>query len=45
MTMRIDAYNGDVTIPDAPSDAVSFGDMFGGEDGDFFGFGDLFDGS
>ena len=46
MTMRIDAYNGDVTIPGAPSDAVSFGEMFGGEDGDgFFGFGDLFEGS
>ncbi len=46
MTMHIDAYNADVTIPDAPSDAVSFGDMFGGEDGDdFFGFGDLFEGS
>ena len=46
MTMRIDAYNADVTIPDAPSDAVSFGEMFGGEDGDdFFGFGDLFEGS
>jgi hypothetical protein len=46
MTMHIDAYNADVTIPDAPSDAVSFGDMFGGEDGDdFFGFGDFFEGS
>lgn len=44
MTMHIDAYNGDVTIPDAPSDAISFSDMFGGEDGDGpFGFGDLFD--
>ncbi len=46
MTVRIDAYNGDVTIRDAPSDAVSFSDMFGGEDGDDpFGFGDLFEGS
>ncbi len=46
MTVRIDAYNGDVTIPDAPSDAVSFSEMFGGEDGDDpFGFGDLFEGS
>ncbi|HEY5626117.1 MAG TPA: hypothetical protein VIT93_06485 [Dehalococcoidia bacterium] len=45
MTMRIDAYNGDVTIPDAPSDAASFGDLFGGEGGeDPFGFGDLFEG-
>ena len=46
MTMRIDAYNADVTIPEAPSDAVSFAEMFGGEDGaDFFGFGDLVEGS
>ncbi len=48
MTVRIDAYNADVTIPDAPTDVVSFGDMFGdmfgGEDGgDPFGFGDLFE--
>ncbi len=44
MTMHIDAYNGDVTIPDAPDDATSFADLFGGEDGDDpFGFGDFFE--
>lgn len=42
MTMRVDAYNSDVSIPDAPDDALSFDNVFGGEGDAPFDLGDLF---